>query len=64
MALTSGTAAKHGDPRGAAHSDNIPATEEGKVAAISEVIQPRMRRAGLSLVTPLNQFGSGSGRCN
>ena len=30
---------------------NIPATEEGKVAAMSEV-QPRMRKAGLSLVTP------------
>lgn len=30
---------------------NIPATEEGKVAAMSEV-QPRMGKAGLNLVTP------------
>ena len=30
---------------------NIPATEQGKVAAMSEV-QPCMRKAGLSLVTP------------
>ena len=30
---------------------NIPATEQGKVAAMSEV-QPCMRKAGLGLVTP------------